>query len=133
MVPSLAGTAAGLAGCVWAPMGGAAAWVLVLGVSQGACLALAIYFMMVRAPDAPTAASLSGFAQSVGYLTAAVGPLEVGLLHTATGSWTIPVIVLLILAAVELVVGLLAARPLTLPRSPSATRVSETGHASRAI
>jgi hypothetical protein len=41
--------------------------------------------------------------------------------------------VLVILAAAELVVGLLAARPLTLPRSPSATRVSETGHTSRAI
>ena len=133
IVPGLAGTAAGLACCVWAPMGAAVVWVLVLGVSQGACLALAIFFMMARAPDAPTAASLSGFSQSVGYLAGAAGPLEVGLLHTATGSWTIPVIVLLILAAVELAVGLLAARPLTLPSSPSATRVSETGRASRAI
>jgi CP family cyanate transporter-like MFS transporter len=133
IMPSLAGTAGGLAGCLWAPMGGAVGWVLVLGVSQGACLALAIYFMMARAPDAPTAASLSGFAQSAGYLAAAAGPLETGLLHTATGGWTIPVVVLLVLVAVELAVGLLAARPLTLPRSPTATRVSETGRASRAI
>ena len=118
IVPSLAGTVIGLAGCLWAPLGGAALWVLVLGFSQGACLALAIFFMMARAPDAGTAASLSGFAQSVGYLVASAGPLEVGLLHTATGSWTIPVIVLLILAAVELAVGLFAARPLTLPGSP---------------
>ena len=133
IVPSLAGTVIGLAGCLWAPLGGAALWVLVLGFSQGACLALAIFFMMARAPDAGTAASLSGFAQSVGYLVASAGPLEVGLLHTATGSWTIPVILLLILAAVELAVGLFAARPLTLPGPRSATRVSETGPASRAI
>ena len=133
IVPSLAGTVIGLVGCLWAPLGGAALWVLVLGFSQGACLALAIFFMMARAPDAGTAASLSGFAQSVGYLVASAGPLEVGLLHTATGSWTIPVILLLLLAAVELAVGLFAARPLSLPGPRSATRVSETGPASRAI
>jgi CP family cyanate transporter-like MFS transporter len=133
ILPSLIGTAAGLAGCLWAPLGAAPLWVLVLGVSQGSCLGLAIFFMMARAPDAGTAASLSAFAQSVGYLAASAGPLEVGLLHTATGSWTAPVIVLLILAAVELVFGLLAARPLTLPAPRTATRVSETGPGSRAI
>ncbi len=84
--PSVIGTVAGLAGCLWAPLGGAPAWVLVLGLSQGACLALAIFFMMARAPDPGTAASLSGFAQSLGYLAASAGPLAVGLLHTATGA-----------------------------------------------
>ncbi len=131
--PSVTGTVAGLAGCLWAPLGGAPAWALVLGLSQGACLALAIFFMMARAPDAGTAASLSGFAQSLGYLAASAGPLAVGLLHTATGSWTIPVILLLALAAVELGFGLLAARPVTLPGSRSATRASGTGRPSRAI
>jgi MFS transporter, CP family, cyanate transporter len=131
--PSVIGTVAGLAGCLWAPLGGAPAWVLVLGLSQGACLALAIFFMMARAPDPGTAASLSGFAQSLGYLAASAGPLAVGLLHTATGSWTVPVILLLALAAVELGFGLLAARPVTLPGPRSATRASGTGRPSRAI
>ena len=35
------------------------------------------------------AASLSAFAQSVGYLVATTGPLAVGFLHTATGGWTV--------------------------------------------
>ena len=91
VVPSLIGTAAGLAGSLWAPLGTAPLWILVLGVSQGSCLGLAIFFMMARAPDPGVAASLSAFAQSVGYLVASVGPLMVGLLHTATGSWDIPV------------------------------------------
>src|SRR5271169_3737555 len=112
VVPSLIGTAAGLAGSLWAPLGAAPFWVLVLGVSQGACLGLAIFFMMARAPDAGVAASLSAFAQSVGYLVASVGPLAVGLLHTATGSWDIPIALLIALAAIELVVGVLAGRPL---------------------
>jgi CP family cyanate transporter-like MFS transporter len=135
VVPSLIGTAAGLAGSLWAPLGSAPFWVLVLGVSQGACLGLAIFFMMARAPDAGAAASLSAFSQSVGYLVASVGPLMVGLLHSATGSWNIAVALLLVLCAAELATGLLAGRPLVLPAAtppPAAgtrntTRVSETG------
>src|SRR6266567_3109602 len=107
VVPSLIGTAAGLAGSLWAPLSTAPFWVLVLGVSQGSCLGLAIFFMMARAPNAGVAASLSAFAQSVGYLAASAGPLEVGLLHTATGSWNIPVILLLVLCAAELATGVL--------------------------
>ena len=115
VVPSLIGTAVGLAGSLWAPLGSAPFWVLVLGVSQGSCLGLAIFFMLARAPDAGVAASLSAFAQSVGYLVASAGPLMVGLLHTATGSWNIPVALLLVLTAAELAVGVLAGRPLVLP------------------
>ena len=136
VVPSMTAMGVGLAGSLWAPLGSAAFWVLVLGVGQGACLGLAIFFMMARAPDAGAAASLSAFAQSAGYLVASVGPLELGLLHSATGSWNVPVAVLLVLCGCGLVVGIFAARPLvlTLPgNQPSPTRVSETGPASRAI
>jgi len=118
VLPSIIGTAAGLTGVLWAPLGQAPLWVLVLGVSQGACLGLAIFFMMARSPNPGVAASLSAFSQSVGYLAASAGPLEVGLLHTATGSWDIPVTVLLVLTGVELAAGLLAGRPLVLPAGP---------------
>ena len=134
VVPSLIGTAAGLAGSLWAPLSTAPFWVLVLGVSQGSCLGLAIFFTLARAPDAGVAASLSAFSQSIGYLVASAGPLEVGLLHSATGSWDIPVALLLVLCAAELVVGLLAGRPLVLPSAPAQgphtpTRMSGTGRA----
>jgi MFS transporter, CP family, cyanate transporter len=135
VVPSLIGTAAGLAGSLWAPLGSAPFWVLVLGVSQGSCLGLAIFFMLARAPDAGVAASLSAFAQSVGYLVASAGPLMVGLLHSATGSWNLPLVLLLVLCAAELATGLLAGRPLQLPsvtpppapETRNTTRVSGTG------
>jgi CP family cyanate transporter-like MFS transporter len=135
VVPSLIGTAAGLAGSLWAPLGSAPFWVLVLGVSQGSCLGLAIFFMLARAPDAGVAASLSAFAQSVGYLVASAGPLVVGLLHSATGSWNLPLALLLVLCAAELATGLLAGRPLQLPsvtpppapETRNTTRVSGTG------
>ena len=133
MVPSMTAMGIGLAGSLWAPLAAAPFWVLVLGLGQGSCLGLAIFFMLARAPDPGAAASLSTFAQSAGYLVASAGPLMFGLLHSATGSWNIPMALLLVLCGCALVVGILAARPLVLPGQQTATRVSETGHASRAI
>ena len=51
----------------------------------------------------------------MGYLLAAAGPLEVGLLYSATGSWNVPLAVLFALTGILLVMGLLAARPRVLP------------------
>jgi MFS transporter, CP family, cyanate transporter len=124
VVPVVGVTAAGLAGSLWAPLGSAAAWVLVLGAAQGAALGLAIYFTMARAPDPGTAASLSSLAQSVGYLVAAAGPLAVGFLRAATGSWTVPVTFLLVICAVEMAVGMFAGRPKMLPAGGLAARSS---------
>jgi MFS transporter, CP family, cyanate transporter len=105
----------GLSGCLFAPVGGAAAWTLLLGFGQGAGLALAIFFTVARAADPVTSASLSGFAQGAGYLIAAAGPLAVGFLHAATGGWRVPVLALLGVLAFELWAGWLAARGRTLP------------------
>jgi CP family cyanate transporter-like MFS transporter len=115
VVMTMLASAAGLGGSLFAPVGSAVAWTLLLGLGQGAGLALAIFFTMARAPDPVTSASLSGFAQGVGYLIAAAGPLAVGFLHTATGGWTVPVLSLLAVAALELWAGWLAARARTLP------------------
>ncbi len=112
---TVAASAVGLAGAWFAPLGGAAAWVLLLGLGQGSALGLAIYFTMARAPDPRAAASLSAFAQSVGYLVATTGPLAVGFLHTATGGWTVPISCLLVITGLELVAGWQAARDVTLP------------------
>ncbi len=111
---AIAASAAGLAGVWFAPLGEAVGWILVLGLGQGAALSLAIYFTMARAPDAAASASLSGFAQSVGYLVATVGPLAVGFLHAATGGWTIPIAALLAVLGFELAAGWQAARAKTL-------------------
>jgi CP family cyanate transporter-like MFS transporter len=115
VVPTVAAIAIGLAGVVYLPLGSAAGWMLILGAGQNAALGLAIFFTMARAPHAAAAASLSSLAQAVGYLLASAGPLEVGLLHSATGSWTVPLTVLFALTGILLVAGLLAARPRVLP------------------
>jgi CP family cyanate transporter-like MFS transporter len=115
VLATAAALAGGLAGAVYAPLGSAAAWVLLLGAGQNAALSLAIFFTMARAPHPAAAASLSSLAQSAGYLLASAGPLEAGLLHSATGSWTLPLLVLFALNAVMLAAGLLAARRRVLP------------------
>ena len=115
VVPTVAALAVGLAGTVYAPLGSAAIGVLILGAGQNAALSLAIFFTMARAPHPAAAASLSSMAQAIGYLLASLGPLEVGLLHSATGSWNVPLAVLFGLTGILLVAGLLAARPRVLP------------------
>ncbi len=120
-------SAAGLSGSLFAPVGGAAAWTLLLGFGQGAGLALAIFFTMARAPDPVTAASLSGFAQGAGYLIAAAGPLAVGFLHAATGGWKVPVLALLAVAAIEFWAGWLAARARTLPAARPGSAQRDSG------
>jgi MFS transporter, CP family, cyanate transporter len=111
----MAVTGAGLAGAAFAPLGAAAAFAFVLGLGQGAALGLGIFYTVARAPDPATAASLSGFAQSLGYLVATTGPLLLGLLHSVTGGWAVPVAALLGVVAIQLGTGWLAGRARTVP------------------
>ncbi|MFD3531023.1 CynX/NimT family MFS transporter [Streptomyces sp. NPDC058664] len=105
--------AAGYVGLLVAPVGGAWLWSGVLGVGQGGALGLALTLIVLRSGDAVTASALSGMAQAVGYLLGAVGPLAAGALHQATGSWTLPIALVLGVCAVALASGLLAARERT--------------------
>ncbi|MDN3296908.1 MFS transporter [Streptomyces ficellus] len=108
LVTSLVG--AGYVGLMLAPVAGAWLWSAVLGVGQGGAVGLALTLIVLRSGDAPTAARLSGMAQTVGYLLAAAGPLAAGAVHEATGGWTVPIALVLCVCAAALVVGLLAAR-----------------------
>ena len=117
---SMLATAAGLAGAVFGPASLAAGFIVLLGLGQGATLGLGIFYTMARAPDPVTAASLSAFAQGIGYLIASAGPLTIGFLHDATGGWTVPGLVLLAVAVLQLITGWLAGRARTVPATTSA-------------
>lgn len=95
----------GLFAVTAAPIGTAIVWVVLLGLSQGFLLPIALLLMMVRAADGATSAALSGMAQGVGYLLAAGGTFVVGVLHAATGSWAVPIGILVVDAAAGLVIG----------------------------
>ncbi|MEU8891085.1 MFS transporter [Streptomyces sp. NPDC048442] len=102
--------AAGYVGLMVAPVSGAWLWSAILGVGQGGAVGLALTLIVLRSGDAATAARLSGMAQTIGYLLAAVGPLAAGAVYQMTGSWTVPIALMLGVCAAALVVGLFAAR-----------------------
>jgi len=108
---------AGLVGCAFGPNATIVIFVCLLGLGQGSAFGLCVYLFAARAADGRTAAALSGFAQGGGYLIASAGPLLIGFVHSATRSWTIPVLVLLGLAGGQLAFGLLAGRAKTIAAS----------------
>ncbi|MED1780274.1 MFS transporter [Brevibacillus fortis] len=85
-------------------------WIIVLGIGGGFAFSLAMMFFGLRTENAQQAAELSGMAQSVGYLLAAIGPTLFGYLHDVTGSWTIPLLILVCASALLFIFGLGAAR-----------------------
>ncbi|GIO24506.1 MFS transporter [Oceanobacillus sp. J11TS1] len=68
---------------------------LLIGITLGGGFALALTFIGLRSRDAEQATELSGMAQSVGYLLAAVGPFAIGSIYDLTSTWTVPLLVLM--------------------------------------
>ncbi|MDI9894512.1 hypothetical protein QM797_07215 [Rhodococcus sp. IEGM 1381] len=99
--------------------------VILIGLGGGSCLVLALSFQGQRAPDADSAASLAGMAQTVGYLLAASAPLALGVLRDATGSWFAPLSVMTVLALVQALIGMKAGRDRQLAQAADAGRPSE--------
>ncbi|MFJ8064498.1 CynX/NimT family MFS transporter [Psychrobacillus sp. NPDC096426] len=85
-------------------------WIILLGVGGGFAFSLSMMFFSLRTENAHQAAELSGMAQSVGYLLAAVGPTLFGLLHDVTNSWTIPLLLLVGASVLLFIFGLGAAK-----------------------
>ncbi|WCN84488.1 MFS transporter [Micromonospora sp. LH3U1] len=97
-------------GLALAPHGAALLWVALMAIGQGA-FPLILTAIGLRARTAEGTVALSAFAQSTGYVIAALGPLMVGILYEATGGWKVPIGFLLGALAVQTVAGLAIARP----------------------
>ena len=102
-------SAAGFAGLLAAPGTASWLWVLLLGVG-GAVFPLNLVLFNLRTRASSDTAALSAMAQGVGYLLAASGPFLVGMLRDSTGSWTIPLILVLAICAIQLVAARAAGR-----------------------
>lgn len=86
-------------------------WILLSGFGSGATISLALTFFGLRSHNIHQTAELSGMAQSVGYLMAAVGPTLVGFIHDQTGGWQAPLVLLVVAALLVLGFGWRAGRP----------------------
>lgn len=85
-------------------------WIIILGIGGGFAFGLSMMFFGLRTENAHQAAELSGMAQSIGYLLAAIGPALIGYLHDATNSWTLPLLILLGASVLLFMFGIGAAR-----------------------
>lgn len=62
-------------------------WMILLGFAGGASFSMCMMFFSLRSKDAFEAADLSGFAQSLGYLIAAIGPVLYGYIYDQTSNF----------------------------------------------
>ncbi|XAS66581.1 MFS transporter [Micrococcaceae bacterium Sec5.7] len=102
MYISSGSTVAGVAAMLWLPTSLAAVPAVLVGVGLGIFpLVLMIISRSGRSTAETTA--LSTIAQSLGYLIAALGPFGVGILHSATGTWTLPLGLLIVIGGALMV------------------------------
>ncbi|WP_252976221.1 hypothetical protein [Janibacter melonis] len=99
----------GHGGLIAAPATTPWVWAVALGLS-GSAFPLVIALITARTRSPLVTARVSRFVQPVGYLLAGAGPLLVGVLHDATGGWTVVLWVLAATAVPFVWAGLRAVR-----------------------
>lgn len=103
---------AGIGGLLLAPAVAPWLWIALLGLAP-LLFPMILVLLSLRSRTHEGSVALSGFVQSVGYAIAALFPFGIGLIHEATGSWTIPLIVLGVVIVAAIPAGVVAARPHT--------------------
>ena len=88
LISAATGFAVGYAGLIFAPTGAPVLWVVLIGFGQ-LIFPICLTLIGLRAAGQRGSAILSGFVQLVGYALAALAPLTVSVLATATGDWSI--------------------------------------------
>ncbi len=86
------------------------------GIAQGGGFATILTIVARRARSDRESAGMSTLVQSVGYAFAAVGPTLLGVVHDATGAWTVPLLVIVGTTATFLVTVVTASISARRPR-----------------
>lgn len=84
--------------------------IIVCGFCSGTCISFSMALFGLHTSDGGSASRLSGLAQSVGYLVAAVGPVVLGKIFDITQSWNIPLIILTAAAVFLIAAGSVVGR-----------------------
>ncbi len=96
-------------------------WMIVMGGGAGGALVLAITLFSLRVQTATQSVALSGMAQAVGYTMAAVTPIFIGFLHDVTHRWTLALLLMILLSALQVAMAYLSGRARTIPGGDSMT------------
>jgi len=100
----------GFSGLLFQWTKGAVLWMILLGFAAGASFGLVLMLFTLRTKNAYEASEISGFAQSFGYLIAAVGPVLFGFIQEITGSWTVPNIIFIATSLILFVFSFISAK-----------------------
>jgi MFS transporter, CP family, cyanate transporter len=84
--------------------------IILIGIALGGYFPLALSYIGLRARSARQAAELSGMAQSIGYILAAVGPMFIGYLYDFAHVWTVPLMTMIIISLLVMVFGMSSGR-----------------------
>lgn len=91
---------------------GTVTWLWVALIGMGPVLfPICLTLVNLRTRSQQSSAALSGFVQAIGYTLGALGPLVVGVLHDATGGWTVPLLFCLAVAVVGIPFGIILSKP----------------------
>lgn len=93
-------------------------WVALILAGPGASIGLALLFMVLRSTSAVQTSQVSGMAQSTGYVLAAVGPVAIGALHDATGSWATAMAAVGLVLVPQALSTVLAGKNITMQTNP---------------
>lgn len=91
--------------------GAALLWAGLVGIGCSGSFAMALAMIGLRTQNHAQTMKLSGMAQCLGYLVAALGPLLAGALSDAAGTWAVVLWALLGVGVVQLCAGAWAGRP----------------------
>jgi CP family cyanate transporter-like MFS transporter len=94
----------GYLGLMLAPSTATLIWVILAGAGP-ILFPVVLVLINTRTRTPSGSVALSGFAQGLGYTAGAFGPLLVGMLHELTGSWTAPLLLLLITGFLPVIAG----------------------------
>ncbi|MEF2968123.1 MFS transporter [Paenibacillus sp. M1] len=98
-------------GGIWlGPAALAPLFITLIGLGSGTTFSLVILFFALRTRSSEQASQLSGMAQSLGYLLAAVGPTLFGFIHDLSGGWAAPLATITAVSVATILFGYSAGR-----------------------
>ncbi len=85
-------------------------FLIITGIGAGTTFSLAMMFFVLRTNTASESSQLSGMAQSIGYIVAALGPILLGSIAEWSGGWTVPLVILMIVSLCIAFLGTIAGK-----------------------
>jgi CP family cyanate transporter-like MFS transporter len=83
---------------------------IVIGLGQASTFPISLNLISTRASTDAQTTELSTISQGYGYLAAALGTFFFGWLRDVTGGWVVPILLLVLLSALQLIAGIAAGR-----------------------